>query len=160
MGSDAPPPTVPAPAPRSVLVTVLGWFVIVAGAVATPISVISFLMYLAGSPGTSTGTLFSWLGIVGGPPATVVAGIGLLRRKGWALLYLLALLCAVLAYEVSEILKGPTPETTYIAPTGVPTTRLASDANYSPPVIALSVGLIVMLLSPKIRSEFRRPTHP
>src|ERR1043166_4386407 len=160
MDPAAPSPAVPAPAPHSAFVTVLAWFVIVVSAVAIPISVISFLMYLAGSPGTSTGSMFGWLGIVGGPPATCLAGIGLLRRKGWARLYLLALLCALVAYEVSEILKGPTPETTYISPAGVPTTRLAPDANYSPPVLVSSIGLVVMLFLPKIRAEFRRPIQP
>ena len=160
MDPAAPSPAVPASSPRSTIVTVLAWFVIVAGALATPISVISFLMYLVGSPGTSTGTLFSWLAIVGEPPATIVAGIGLLRRKGWARIYLMALLCALVAYNVSGILKGPTPQMTYISPAGVPTTRLASGADYSLPILASSIGLFVILFLPKIRAEFRRPIHP
>lgn len=159
MDPAAPSPASPLPPPRSTFVTVLAWLVIVGSALATPISVISFLMFLVGSHGTASGTLFGWITVVGGPPVTLLAGIGLLRRKGWARLYLLAMLCAVLAYNVAGILKGPTQQTTHFSADGVPTTILASSGSYSFPILALSIGLLAMLLSPKVCSEFG-PTLP
>jgi hypothetical protein len=49
------PAPIAQPPTRSVLVTALAWVVIVVGAVLTPISIISFLMLLVRSYGTSTG---------------------------------------------------------------------------------------------------------
>jgi hypothetical protein len=157
----------PRPQPRSVFVTVLGWAVIVASGFASAISAITALMLLAGSYGTSSGLTLEGLIIIVAPPVTLVAGISLLRRQRWAHGYLVAVLCVVLAYNGFAIIKGPTPQSSYTSAAGVRTTVLASEANYSPSVIALSIGLLVMLLSPKIRAEFRvsrkmgaQPTPP
>jgi hypothetical protein len=157
--SPAVPPTA-APSSRSAPVTVLAWLVIVASAVVTPISVISFLMWLVGSYGTKTGSALDWLTIVAGPPVTFLAGIGLLRRARWARLCLLALLITVLAWNGYGILRGPTPEHTYTSAGGVPTTVLASEATYSLPIIAICTGLIAMLCSAKVRAEFAASAAP
>ena len=153
--------------PRSVFVTVLGWAVIVASGCASAISAITVLMFLAGSYGTSSGLTLEGLILIVAPPVTLVAGIGLLRRQRWAHGYLVALLCVVLAYNGFAIIKGPTPQSSHTSAAGVRTTVLASDANYSPTVIAIAIWLLVMLLSPKIRAEFRssptmrgQPTPP
>jgi hypothetical protein len=68
--------------------------VILGSAALTPISVVSFLMIVAGSHGTASATLLGFLNVVVVPPVTLIAGIGLLRRKAWARYYLSAL-CAV-----------------------------------------------------------------
>lgn len=148
------------PPPRSVLVTVLAWAVIVGGAILTPISIISFAMLLVGSYGTSTGGVLDWIAVVAGPPATFVAGIGLLRRKRWARTFLLALLSAVLAYNAYGFAKGPTAGTTSVSPDGVPNTVLPSTANYSTPIVAICIGLLLVLVSRKVRAEFgSAPAH-
>lgn len=126
----------------------------IASALGSLISGITVLMFLAGSYGTAGGLTLEGLIIILGPPATFVAGIGLLFRQRWARIYLLALLFAVLAYNIYGIAKGPTSESTHTTESGVRITTLASDANYSPVVMAISAGLIVVLFMPKIRAEF------
>jgi hypothetical protein len=142
------------PPPRSTLVTVLAWGVIVGGAILTPISIISFAMLLVGSYGTSTGGVLDWIAVVGGPSAALVAGIGLLRRKRWARTFLLALLAAALAYNAYGFAKGPTTGSTSVSPDGVTNTVLPSTANYSTPIVAICIGLLVALVSRKVRAEF------
>ena len=83
--------------PRPITVTVLAWIVIVASALGCLISAVTCLMFIAGSHGTSGGLTLEGLAIIAGPPATLFAGISLLRRQRWALFYILALPCAVLA---------------------------------------------------------------
>jgi hypothetical protein len=147
-----PPPALPAP--RSLFVTVLGWCLIVASALASVISFFTVLIIVAGSYGTSSGMTLEGLTIILGPPLTLVAGIALLYRKPWARFYLIALICVVLAFNGYHIIRGPTPQSTQASADGVVTTRLESPAQYSLPVIALCIGLLLKLFSPSIRSEF------
>ena len=154
MSSTESPAAISPPPARSRFVTVLAWIVIVISAVVTPISVISFIMILVGSYGTQTSDPLGFLTVVVAPPCTVVAGIGLLRRWRWSLFYMVALLPMVLAYNGYQILRGPTPEHSYMSASGVKTTVLASKANYSIPVIAICIGLLIKLLSRSVRSEF------
>ena len=82
-----PDPVVPPPAAPIVrhtgFVTAVGWLFIGVGALFTPVSACSSLMLLAGGDGSSGGSFFDGLLVLGGPPATLVAGIGLLRRRRW-----------------------------------------------------------------------------
>ncbi len=142
------------PRQRSVFITILAWVVIVMSVLALLISFVSALMAVAHSYGTSTGGALDWLLIVGGPPAFLLVGIGLLRRKRWAYLFMLVALFAVLVMNIYGIIKGPSPQSSYVSAAGVPTTVLASEAQYSLPIIAVCICLLVLLLSLKIRSEF------
>ncbi len=126
----------------------------VAGGVASAVSLVTSLMFLVGSYGTAGGLTLEGLGIIAGPPLTFVAGIGILRRWRWARFYLIALLIAVLAHNAAEIIRGPTPQKNFTSAEGVPTTVLASGAHYSIPLIALCAALLVKLLSARVRSEF------
>jgi len=142
-------------APRSRLVTVLAWLAIVVGALGTPISAISLLMILAHSQGTSTNDPLGFLIVVFGPLAAIVAGIGLLRRKRWALYCMLALLLWTLAHNVYVLARGPIPESTYVSPAGVPTTVLATPVSpFTIPAILVCACLVITLLSRKVRAEF------
>jgi len=133
----------------------LAWLAIVVGALATPISAISLLMILAQSQGTSTSDPLGFLIVVVAPPATVVAGIGLLRRRQWARYCLLALLLCALAYNVYLFVRGPLPQSTYVSPAGVPTTVLATPVSrWTVPAILVCACLVMTLLSRKVRTEF------
>jgi hypothetical protein len=97
MNPAVPPAASPSAPPRSIFVTTLGWVVIVASALGSVISFFTCLMLVAGSYGTSGGMTLEGLCIIAGPPVTLVAGTGLLRRWPWARIYLVVLLFAVLA---------------------------------------------------------------
>ncbi len=141
--------------PRSRFVTVLAWLTMAGGALLLPISVISLLMVLAGSHGTQNASLLGGLLVIGGPPAAVATGFGLLQRQRWAYAAVVAMLVLWAASNLVSILRGPTPERTDIAPSGVKTTVLASGVDYPWHVlmIAVSVGVLVKLSTPSVRAE-------
>jgi hypothetical protein len=151
----AAPPSRSDSAKRSVLVTAVGWLAIVAGALGSVISVISFLMLLARSYGTNTGGLLDWLIVLAGPPVTFVAGIGLLRRKRWAWFCIVGILFSVLAWQGYQVVNPPpTESTTYVSPAGVKTTVMGSGPLYSVPIIVGGLAMLAVLLSPRARAEF------
>ena len=131
---------------------------IAAGAIITPVSVISSLMLLAGSHGTANASFIGGLVIVGGPPATLVSGVGLLRRWRWAYVYVAVLLIVCAAYNLMQLLRGSTPEVSTVSPDGVIHTVLASSVDYPLHllIIATSAGLLAKLLTPAMRAEFFR----
>ncbi|MES2477299.1 MAG: hypothetical protein V4640_16050 [Verrucomicrobiota bacterium] len=143
-----------APARRSLFVTILGCFVILGSALASIISVLTGMMFLVGSYGTSSGMTLEGIIILLGPPVTLVAGVALIRRRRWAYVYLLLLLVSVLAYNGDQLGRGPTPQSTRVSPSGVPTTTLASGGRGSVPVIAGCVALLAALLVRNVRAEF------
>jgi hypothetical protein len=154
MSSEAPRATIITPR-RSILVSVMAWLTIAIGALATPISVLSFLMVRARSYGTSSSDPLGFLAVVVAPPATLLAGIGLLRRQRWARYFLLVLLGAALLYNVIELFRGSTPQSSYVSPIGVPTTVLATPASSTAiPGIVICTCVIAALLSPQVRLEF------
>ena len=154
------PKTSPNPPRRSVLVTVLGWLVAISSAAASMLSVLAGMMYLVGSDGTRSGMTLENILFLAGPPVTLVAGICLIRRRRWAWLYMILLLAAFSIHSLDQLARSPIPQSTRISADGVPTTTLASDGNGSVPMTMLSLGLLALLLSRKVRSEFWMPnTH-
>lgn len=153
---DTTPPPLPVRPIRSRFVTVLAWVVIAGSAILVPISVISLCMVMVGSYGTANASLLGALGIIGGPPATLVAGIGLLRRWRWAYGYTVVLLAVVVAMNLATMLRGSTPEHSYVSPAGVPTTVLASnvDTPFHVLIVAVALGLLAWLLTRSVRGEF------
>ena len=133
----------------------IGWLVIGGGAILTPISVISCLMVLAPHHGDWAGTVMDWLIVVAAPPASLVAGIGLLRRHRWARVYLLLLFGMILVINCVGILRGPTPTSQHTSPSGLSTTVLGSESHGSLFAMGLSALGIVVLLAPKVGAEFR-----
>ncbi|ATC65581.1 hypothetical protein CMV30_17395 [Nibricoccus aquaticus] len=156
----ATPPPLPAksaqPA-RSRLITALAWSLIVVSALLLPISLITLLMFIAGSYGTAHASLLDALVVIARPPATLLAGIGLLCRWRWAHTYVLTLTVSFALWSAAAIARGPSPERTYTSPSGVPTTVLASSVNYSFHLtcIAISAGVLLTLTNRSIRREFR-----
>ena len=103
---------------RSVFVTVLAWCTVVLSAAACLVSLAALLMLLAGSHGTGHATLLGGFVVIGVPPITLVAGVGLLRRWRWAYGYVLVLLASVAIWNLVQMLRGPTElsaNTTYSA---------------------------------------------
>jgi hypothetical protein len=151
-----PFPPITIPPGRSVLVTLLGWLIIVLSILGLPISLISFLMLMANSYGTSTGGPLGWIIVLGGPILTLVAGIGLLRRKPWARLYLLLVAMGILVYNGYKMVYKPIPETIHTSSaTGVKTVVLSNTGTtYSLPVMTGCLVALVILLLPKTGSEF------
>ena len=141
---------------RSTVVTALGWVAILVCGLAAPISLIAGLMVLAGQ-GTQNATVWEGLLVIGGPPFTLLASIFFLRRHRWAWAYFLVLSLSGLAYNVARILRGPSPETTYIDANGVKTTVLASGIGMAVPFAVLFAGLLIFLLLPRVRREFFTP---
>jgi uncharacterized membrane protein len=114
-------------------------------------------MILARSYGTSTFDPLGFLTVVVAPPVTLVAGIGLLRRKAWARLYIMALLVTIIAVNVYAMVRPPRPERRYVSPSGVPTTVSASPrmvSVFSVAVVGASVVALLILQSQRVRAEF------
>jgi len=139
---------------RSRLVTVLAWLLMAASVLLLPISFISALMFLAGSYGTANASLGGALLVLFGPAATLLAGFGLWRRWRWAWAYVLLLMLAILAVQVAGWWRGPTPRHSYVSDSGVPTTVLASEAQYSTPLVLACAMVLVLLALPSVRAEF------
>ena len=129
---------------RSLLVTILGWLVIIVGAALSVISVITAMMFFVGSYGTKNANALDALITIAGPPLMLFAGIGLLRRKRIAWFTLVAMLIALLGWQASEFLKPPAAEnTTFIA-----------GPRHSMPVIAVCSAALAILFLSKSRGEF------
>lgn len=154
-------PPLPTPQPSTPLpgfLKAVGLVFIIMGALGSPISLISALMILAGGDGSSGGTFFGGLIVIGGPPATLISGIGLLRRRQWAYRCTLAVLGVLATYNLVLIILGPTPERSTVSPNGVVTTVMASTMIYPLYLLifAISAFLLVKLRSPAIRAQFAR----
>lgn len=149
----AAPPTSP---PRTWSVTLTAWAVILVSGVLIPISGISLLMILAGSYGTETFDPLGFLTIVVLPPASFLAGIGLLLRMRWAWLFMVALLAVLLAVNAADLLDGSSTTTTRTGPDGTTTTEIADYGGdmFALPLVVASLVLLAALLSPAARAEF------
>lgn len=128
-----------------------------------PISVISLLMILAGSYGSSTADPVGFLIVVVAPAASVVGGIGLLRRRPWARYYVIGLLILLIATNAWQLVAGRPETTTYTSSDGVKTTvetSYGSGGCYQIPMIGLCALLLAGLCWPSVRDEFRTPKMP
>ena len=159
-GSPPPPsaaPALPARPNGSVFLTVFAWCLLIVSALACLVSMAAALMLLGGHDGAANGNLLEGFMVIGVPPLTLAAGIGLLRRWRWAYGYALVLVAFVVVGNIATMVRGPTPQRTYASPSGVPTTVLATDVNYSAHIliVAGAVGLLAKLLTRSVREEFR-----
>lgn len=156
------PPTLPsASRRRSWFITLLGWAIIIISGLLVPISVISFLMILAGSHGTSTFDPVGFVLIVIAPAASLVAGIGLIRRCSWARRYVIVLLGLLIAYNAWELFAGRPETTTYTSSTGQTTTVQTSygGRRFHLPAVVIGTLLLAGLCKRSVGEEFR-PTAP
>ena len=155
---DAHPAAAP---PRSGLVTLVAWLVMVGSGLLLPISGITLLMVIAGSYGTRPFDPAGFLAVVVAPPVAFVSGIGLLLRWRWARLSLLTLAAVVFATASVKLLRGPTPQREHVTPSGVKVTTMATSPAGSIPPALVSLGIIVVLMLPRVRAEFGlRPRPP
>jgi hypothetical protein len=111
-------------------------------------------MIIAGSYGTGSTTAAGFFSVVVAPPVTLVAGIGLLRRKTWARYYLLALFGVVLSYNAYEFLRADPEPVHFVSKSGLRTTVLGTDRTIFVPMIAACIGALAILLSRRVRLEF------
>ncbi len=150
------PPPLRASKQRSMLVTLLAWFMMLIGGLGLPISVITVLMILVKSYGTQTSDPLGFVIIVLGPAIVAVTGFGLLRRWRWAWFATLALLLIIGVMEGWYLVQGPRESFIYTDASGVKTTMMSSNPNVTTlPILLLCVGLLVKLISRGVRSEFR-----
>ena len=68
-------PASPTAPRRSRFVTLFSWCLIIGAALLVPVSTVTLMMLLVGSDGTANATWSGALLVVGGPPATVLAGV-------------------------------------------------------------------------------------
>jgi hypothetical protein len=139
---------------RSYLVSGLGGLLVAGGLFLLPISIFSALTFMVGGYGTANAGVSGALLVVFGPAATMLAGIGLWRRWRWAWVYVVLLALAVLALQIVGWWRGPTPQYNYVSASGVPTTVLASEAQYSLPLLLACVVVPALLVLPRVRAEF------
>ena len=97
------------------------------------------------------------MSVVVAPPVSLVAGIGLLRRKSWAHHYFLALFAVVLGYNIHAFSRATPEPLHHVSPTGVPTTVLPTDRRMFVPIIVVCVGALSILLIRRVRLEFAGP---
>jgi hypothetical protein len=92
---------------------------------------------------------------------TFVAGIGLLRRWRWARFYMIALLFVVVAMLAKDLrILPPSGPTTTVGSDGVPTTTFHSGSSDALPTLAVSIVLLAVLFSAKVRAVFAAPAAP
>lgn len=132
-------------ADRSAFVTILGWLLATAGLLLTPISFISLMMILVGGHGTNTVEPLGFLTVVVLPPASVLAGIGLVRRWRWSWLFAVAGLLSALVWNAAAML----------IPTQPPASEFAAPPGVSFALTALAAALLSFFLTPAVRREFR-----
>lgn len=151
-----PPPLQSVPPPRrSAFVTVLGCLALGVGGIGMVISVLSLMMLSTGNYGQSTATGF--LTVVVGPWVLFAGGLGLLLRKWWGHLAIVALTAAFAvscALDFTRQPLGPTETVTY-SPTGVKTTTFRSGSRGSIFPLGASLALLLVLLLPAVRAGFR-----
>ena len=178
---------VPDPAPGSTFVTGLAWFAIVGSALMTVISIMQGVMVFAYFPSDFSDTLGSLPFLQGMPEparflfthprylvvafcamaiATLVASIGLLRRRSWARIYFIALLIASIASQLLGLWLQRHLEAALRASFEDLPADLANELGTLHPLleiamIALFVGqcvlfgwLIYRLMSPSVKAEF------
>jgi hypothetical protein len=145
---------------RSTFVTVFAWFVVIGSLLAIPMSLLALLFIIAGNSSTANSDGFGALLVVGGPFATLVVGIGLLRRWRWAHVGIVALLVVVASGTLASLVRGSSMPHTYTSPDGVLHTELASGGTtpFSAVTLAIASALIAKLLTRSVRAEFRRAT--
>lgn len=157
MNTSVPPPLPPVPESRSRFVTVLAWVVMVVSGLSLPIAGLSFLMVLAGSPGTRHSDPLGFLTVVCGPPAFLITGFGLLRRHRWAWLAMLVMLGLMIVSNVGMMLRSSSDTEAFTSPDGVRTTVLSAGGIYwfyALVFVAICAGMTAKLLSPRVRREF------
>lgn len=149
------PPALPSTAPpRSILITILAWLAMAAGALGSIISFFAVLMVSTAHYGNQSDPV-GFVTVVFGPAMLFAAGLGMLRRRPWGYFLSLLLVLAFVASCVWDLLTQPLAPTTTrsVSPSGVPTTTFRSGSSRSIMPLAISLGFIGYLLLPPVRRE-------
>jgi hypothetical protein len=155
MNSELPTLPPPLPASRSILVTLMGWLLILMGALLLFPFLFAVLNFLTGGYGSKTFELSGFIIIILGPWICLGTGLGLIRRWRWAILMLYVMLLWLIVDSVLAIAKGPQPERKYVSESGVPTTVMASEVStMAMPSAVVGGVLLLVFLSKRIRREF------
>lgn len=157
-------------APVAAAKTRLPWFVILLGLIFIvpsvlfiPISLLTLAMVVMKSHGTASATLSGFVVIVLLPPTILVAGIGLLMRQKWALIYLTIVLFCLVVYNSINLATIPTAPQKTVSPSGVTTTITPPGRMYviqNSIFILIYAGLLAALLTRKVRSIFGLTIQP
>lgn len=154
------PPPLPHAKPetkKSAFVTALGWIAIVCGIIGLPISILSLLMVVARSYGTSQPDPLGFINIVFGPGILIITGIGLLRRKGWARIAAIVILAGIILSDVWRIFRHVSGPKVIVSATGVPTAIMSSGIEYYiylVPWLIICLFVMLRLLTSRVRAEF------
>lgn len=143
---------------RSLLVTLLAWFIMICSGLLIPMSFISLLMIISGGYGTQNTEPLGFFIIIVAPTLTMTAGLGLLLRWRWARYYMFVLFAVLIAVNVKSLASGGKSTTIHTTASGVVTTseNVWGGPNYhSVPIIAFCTAAIVLLWLPSVRREFR-----
>lgn len=139
------------------IVILLGWTFIVPSALFIPISLLTLAMVVMQSHGTASATLSGFVLVVLVPPTILAAGIGLLLRQKWALIYLAIVLFFLVVYNSINLVNTPTAPQKTVSPSGVTTTITPPGRMYviqNSIFILICTGLLVVLLTRKVRLTF------
>lgn len=149
------PTSIPPTIRRSLAITVLGWLIFAGGLALTPISFISLLMIVAGSPGTQTFDPVGFFLVVIAPPLAIVAGFGVVRRWTWGWPAVVASLLVALAWNLYQAFK-PLPEspTVTISSGGTKMTTYHSRSATALPTAAVATALLLVFSRGTVRREF------
>lgn len=128
---------------------------ILGGGVLTPISFISLLMIIAGSPGTKPFDPGGFFLVVLAPALTAFAGIGVVKRWRWAWFYVVVAAAIAAGWNLWDAMK-PVPDspTVTFSPSGVKTTVYHSRPVFAMPVAAFCGGVVAFFLAQGVRREF------
>lgn len=152
------------PRRRSLTVTLLAWVMMLVGLVGMPISVITALMFLAGSYGTQNAPLGEASLILLGPLGLMVTGLGLWLRWRWAWFVTVGLLVVAGMDRGWAMMKGPRETKVYTTESGVKVTEMGAGVSpYALPAALVCAGLVGWLISGGVRVEFavtRPPALP
>lgn len=141
------------PAPRSTFVTVIAWFGIVSGCMATLGGVV---LMAAGPAGIRSGGILA-SGVMG-----LAAALGLRRRRHWARLSFIGVQALTIAQSLITVVSSQSRMMEQLIASGLPAEEarsLAATARNTSLVFALVFavinGLIIAkLCSPEVRQEF------
>ncbi len=144
-------------------VILLGWTFIVPSVLFIPISLLTLAMIVMQSHGTASATFSGFVLVVLVPPTILAAGIGLLMRQKWALIYLAIVLFCLVVYNGINLVNIPTAPQKTVSPSGVTTTITPPDQIYviqNSIFILICAGLLAALLTRKVRSNFGLTSQP
>jgi hypothetical protein len=147
--------------PRTLLITLLGVFTILAGGIGSLFSAFALLMAIGKPYANSQADPLGIFLIFILPPATLLAGIGLLLRHRWARWWLALLMFGLIALGVKGFV-APDHRNPAYAPVPGPAADALDQRVYATSAACIGVGALILLglFSPRVRREFGKRISP